>query len=416
MSAAPRVLLLVPSMEGMGGTERVVHEIAALLAESGWKVHQASFDPPGTRRHYESATPLHALGPLPRLALPLRPATYARAARRLRALERSLGVDVTISNLWGADLVSARAGTAGRGPARVALGHINVRDNPDNRMMMRFRPVVAALYRRFERVVAVSAPLAAELAELYRLAPDRVTSIHNFVRIPEGGAAPWPADDGVTRVVWCGRMAPVKNVEGLLHAWGRYRAGAGPEARRQLVLVGDGPSRGALEGLADELGLRRGADPSDAAAQVVFVGSVPHAAPYLAAARGLALSSHAEGAPMVILEALALGVPVLAADCPAGGVRAQLTDATARRHAGVEDTGCGALLPIPMHGDAASLDAWAQALAQLLDAAQAQAWRTGAAARGAHFGRARAGARWTALLDEVRRTHPSLAPTAEQAP
>ncbi len=411
MSAAPCVLLLVPSMHGMGGTERVVHELAALLAESGGTVHQVSFDPPGTVRHYESATPLHALGPLPRLALPLRPVTYARAARRLRALERALGVDVTISNLWGADLVSAFAGASGPGPARVALAHINVRDNPDNRTMMRFLPLVAAIYRRFDHVVAVSAPLAGELEELYALAAGRITSIHNFVRIPDGGPPPWPQDDGVARVVWCGRMAPVKNVEGLLHAWARYRAGAEPG--RQLVLVGDGPARADLERLAGLLGLRAGTDPSDTAASVVFVGSVAHSAPYLAAARGLVLSSHAEGAPMVVLEALTLGVPVLASDCPAGGVRAQLTDVPAASSGCIEDTGCGALLPIPSANDAAALDAWARAFALLFDGespgATAATWRRGASARGARFGRARASDLWNDLLRVVRDARPSSA-------
>jgi glycosyltransferase involved in cell wall biosynthesis len=79
--------------------------------------------------------------------------------------------------------------------------------------------------------------------------------------------------------------------------------------REHLVIVGDGAFRGELETLSKELGI---------AARVHFMGyrNNPHA--LVAGARLQVLSSRYEGMPMVLLEALALGKPVIASDCPTG--------------------------------------------------------------------------------------------------
>ena len=77
----------------------------------------------------------------------------------------------------------------------------------------------------------------------------------------------------------------------------------------KLVLVGDGPERDQLESLANTLGLTD---------QVVFVGHVSDVAPYYGIADVLALPSHSEGSPNVLLEAMAAGLPIVATNV--GGV------------------------------------------------------------------------------------------------
>ena len=73
----------------------------------------------------------------------------------------------------------------------------------------------------------------------------------------------------------------------------------------QLRLVGDGPDRASLETLAKELGL------SDA---VTFVGRLPEGETLAQIARAdlLVLPSFMEGLPIVLMEAMAIGVPVIA--------------------------------------------------------------------------------------------------------
>lgn len=75
-------------------------------------------------------------------------------------------------------------------------------------------------------------------------------------------------------------------------------------ARMNLVLVGDGPERARLERLTTELGLQD---------CVQFTGSLPNeqARKYVAAADAFILASFAEGIPVVLMEAMALGIPCL---------------------------------------------------------------------------------------------------------
>jgi len=117
-----------------------------------------------------------------------------------------------------------------------------------------------------------------------------------------GDDAALPPYAGPTLVTVC-RLVPWKGVEGLIRA-----LGALPGAR--LVVVGDGPLRVALEGLAAAEGV---------AERVVFTGGVPagRVRAILRRADVFVLNSSYEGLPHVVLEAMAEGVPVVATD--AGG-------------------------------------------------------------------------------------------------
>ncbi len=113
---------------------------------------------------------------------------------------------------------------------------------------------------------------------------------------------PGPRDPAAPRVVFVGRLDPVKGVPLLLEAFARARA-AHPAAR--LTIVGDGPARPALEARAQALGL---------GAAVAFLGYRAQAevAGILAAADLLVLPSFAEGVPVVLMEAMASRLPVIA--------------------------------------------------------------------------------------------------------
>lgn len=102
-------------------------------------------------------------------------------------------------------------------------------------------------------------------------------------------------------LVFVGRLAGVKGAPLLLDAVARLAA-ARPGLR--LTLVGDGPERPALEARAAELGL---------GARVAFTGYLTQdqVADTLARADALALPSFAEGVPVVLMEAMATGLPVV---------------------------------------------------------------------------------------------------------
>lgn len=103
------------------------------------------------------------------------------------------------------------------------------------------------------------------------------------------------------KMVCVGRLSPEKGQAGLLRAFAILQRSR-PDL--QLRLVGDGPDRATLEGLAAELGIN---------GTVTFAGRLPEmeTLAQIAASDLLVLPSFMEGLPIVLMEAMALGVPVV---------------------------------------------------------------------------------------------------------
>ena len=104
-------------------------------------------------------------------------------------------------------------------------------------------------------------------------------------------------------IVWAGRLDPVKNLETFVKVIARVRA------RREVsaLVLGDGPARPAVERLAAELRLQ---------CVVRFFGWAENVVGCLKSADLLLFPSRTEGAPNVVLEAMASGCPVVASDVP----------------------------------------------------------------------------------------------------
>jgi 1,2-diacylglycerol 3-alpha-glucosyltransferase len=180
---------------------------------------------------------------------------------------------------------------------------------------------LGTFWRQCAGIVAPSSDLATEIGQ--RLAPGRAKGREPLVRaIPTGldlasiGAraavdprpdAGWPADSLV--IVSVGRLAREKNVDLLLDAFA-LAAEANPSAR--LLLIGDGPMRATLAARAGNPPL---------AGRVRLTGALPRAEA-LAMAAGtdlFAFASWTETQGIVLAEALAGGVPVVALDGPGVG-------------------------------------------------------------------------------------------------
>jgi glycosyltransferase involved in cell wall biosynthesis len=180
-----------------------------------------------------------------------------------------------------------------------------VRVGQDHMNLEGYRPellrAIAGTYPRLDAVTALTEQTAAGYRAL--IGPgSRVVCIPN----------PAPPDQGRharldSRVVMAaGSLTHRKGFDRLLQAWA-HLAPNYPDWR--LEIFGSGPSRGELEGLIDELGLGRSARLCGHSARLVE---------QLARASVFAMTSRQEGFPMVILEAMCAGLPVVAYDCPTG--------------------------------------------------------------------------------------------------
>ncbi|MDP5281405.1 glycosyltransferase [Sphingomonas sp. DG1-23] len=154
--------------------------------------------------------------------------------------------------------------------------------------------------------VAIAAPMRAEVERELALPGNRVSVIPDpalseyDLHQLSGARSARNAQVGC-RFLTIGRLAAQKNQMLLLEAFARH---ARPDD--VLVIAGDGPERDRLVKRANALGLR---------SQVRFVGHVDDVRALYAKADVFVLSSHYEGAPAVILEALAAGLPIAATNC-----------------------------------------------------------------------------------------------------
>jgi len=166
------------------------------------------------------------------------------------------------------------------------------------------RPEALCLREKIRRADAVVAISNYGRSQLYRWCDyddwPRIHVVRCGVDEMFLGASVSPVPD-VPKLVCVGRLCEQKGQLLLVEAAAKL-CGAGVAC--QLILVGDGPFRQPLESLARQLGI------SD---RITITGwkSSGEVRDEIVAARGLVLPSFAEGLPVVIMEALALGRPVI---------------------------------------------------------------------------------------------------------
>lgn len=365
-----RILMLIPQL-GFGGAEGAFLRLARQLA-AGAEVSIAVMDRPYAEAQgaadWTAAPPLRLddgaappRGPLGKAR------RWWRMLRRLRALKARH--DVTISFLSGMNLLNALAGP----PARTIVSERGSKRH-DTGMSARQRLIWTRLldpliYWRSGRVVAASEGLAQEIVEANPWAGPRVLSIAGTVQAEAlVRAADLPVEPELLplaeqeTVVTFGRLHVQKGHDLLLSAFARVRAER-PAAR--LLLIGAGPEEARLRSLAAGLGLRVGAAEGD----VLLPGMRPDPLRYLRLGRVFVLPSRYEGLPNALIEALAAGRPILAADCP-WGPRAILSEGRIPEGGPLPGLPMrlahGLLMPPP---DApGAVEAWAEAIAKALAA------------------------------------------------
>jgi len=162
-------------------------------------------------------------------------------------------------------------------------------------------------YRAPDRVLTISNGVAEGLARDFDVSRDRVRVVHNPVEVARIRRLAHEADGTrfPTRfLAACGRLHWQKGFDVLLHAFAGLQ-----DADLALVILGEGPERGRLESLARELGI---------GARVIMPGFVGNPWAWITRASAFVLSSRWEGFGSVLVEAMACGTPVVAADCEYG--------------------------------------------------------------------------------------------------
>ena len=216
--------------------------------------------------------------------------------------------DIVHTHAWGTLLEGYLAARLARIPYLIHGEHGTMEVRPRNLRVQGW------LWRRFDRMLAVSDGLADRLASMTGFPRERITTIRNGVDCARFGrtsrenarkALNLADDDFVVGIV--GRLVPVKDHLTFLDAIARIHAAGVPVV---ALIAGDGPLRGDLETASVERGLER---------CVRFLGHCVEVENVLPAFDVYVQTSLSEGMPNTPLEAMASGVPVIASDV--GGTR-----------------------------------------------------------------------------------------------
>ncbi|MCE9546475.1 MAG: glycosyltransferase [Planctomycetia bacterium] len=294
-----RVAFCIGQLE-VGGAERCLVELATRLDRQKFELRVYCLDPEPPAPRGALVAQLRAAGIEPRF-LGLRRWRPVAAAVRLAGAFRRDRPAIVQSFLYRANMIASVAARLARVDHFVT--GIRVADPRRGRLWLERR-----LTRNADRIVCVSQSVAEYARTAGRFSPDKLMVIPNGVSMERfrGTPAVYLSQLGVPagRRGLCviGRLDKQKNIEWLL-----AEAPALLEILpgHDLILVGDGPRRKKLERQAAE---------SPIAGRVHFVGWQENVPGILAACDLLLLPSAWEGMPNVLLEAMATGRPVVAAD------------------------------------------------------------------------------------------------------
>jgi N-acetyl-alpha-D-glucosaminyl L-malate synthase BshA len=361
-----------------GGSGAVATELGIALAARGHEVHFISYEHPFRLPHFLPRVYFHevSIGTYPLFEYP--PYDLALAVRMhdvVLAHELDLlHVHYAIPHATSAWIAKEMLREQGRRLPVVTTLHgtdITIVGQDQS-----YRAITHFSIERSDRITAVSEWLRTETISTFACECP-VEVIPNFVdpdvfdRARYGEALRSELGGGRPVLMHISNFRPVKRVCDVVRIFARVRA----TRSCVLVMVGDGPDRHAAEEEARRLGV---------AADVRFLGKIDSVAPLLAAADVYVFPSESESFGLSALEALASGVPVVAARV--GGVPEVVRDGVT-----------GALLPL---GD---LDGMAAAVARFLDPAVWPAASAAAAADArARFATADVVARYEALYADAR--------------
>ena len=288
--ARPCVLIYTHALAG-GGAERVCAVLARGFHDRGWRVLLAVDSEHGANRGFAgNGLDVRVLGP-----------DHLRGVGRLATLLRRERPDISLSAMAASNAKHAAAALlAGRHRRAVLSYHAFAASEPQRLSQVGYR-LIPVLSRITARTAAVSDDLRRNLVARWHAAPGRTVTLYNPVQVgPDLSRLP---ADGPPLVLTAGRLVPDKDVAGIVRAFARVAS------RRplRLAILGEGPERAAIVAEAERLGVRH---------CVHLPGYVAEPWEFYRRAACFVTASRLESFSMVVAEALAYGLPVVACDSP----------------------------------------------------------------------------------------------------
>jgi glycosyltransferase involved in cell wall biosynthesis len=243
------------------------------------------------------------------------PYSYARMLRNLIRVIGQIRPQVIVSHAWSVDALVILATRFYRPRPRIVLFHHTLVEYADlegskqERWRARLLKISACYsYRYADAIVAVSPASKDGIVAHLGVPAGHISVIPSLWDMEKTASNageslddPWFKDgyDRVPLVLGCGALLPAKDFPTLLRAFALVHK----NRIARLVIVGDGPMKPKIIRLAEELGISK---------DFRILGYQPNPTKYMAHASVFVLSSVVEGFANVLVEALLVGVPVVA--------------------------------------------------------------------------------------------------------
>lgn len=304
MASRKRLALFLPDMRG-GGAERVGLRLVEDFLDAGHEVDLVLLQkegelldllPPGVQV-FDLAAKRVRNGILPLVR-------YFRN-RRPHAMQISM---------WPLTIIGILAHRLARSRSRIVTSDhaaLSKHFPPSNPVVFKSLTwSVRLFYPLADARILVANDAADDLARISGIDRSSIEVVYNPVSKPPADMKTTPAVEALwgeaeQRVITVGSFKAQKNHLLLIHSFARAFHGKPVK----LMILGQGELRPDLENLASELGV---------AEQVLLPGFATDPWPYYASADLFALSSDYEGYPLVLIEALRSGLPIVSTDCESG--------------------------------------------------------------------------------------------------
>jgi len=297
-------ILAVPGSMEIGGAQKQFVSLARLLNRDKFDLFTAVHSASGPcLKEYPKDIPVHDLGATPGRG------NSPRLIRGIRHLILHIRPDILYTLLWGSNV---RAALANRlVPANIRPKHVILIQNNPESYGTHGLLLLKLLCPWTDVVCSVSEGVQRGLLRHINISGEKLRVIYDGVDIGEirhlsnkPVEHKWIASE-VPLLICVSRLVRQKGLPYLLEAFRLVNH----EMPCHLIIIGDGPERQNLEQLATELGIRDRVD---------FLGFQTNPFPYIARADVFVLASLWEGFGIVLIEAMALGTPVVATRAPYG--------------------------------------------------------------------------------------------------